>query len=383
MSPGHFAADGHGSVSARRRSFHQLLPEFAPTPLHASSALARFLGVESVLVKDERRRLGLPSFKILGASWAAVRSLEARGLKGIPTIDSVRAFAAGDEPLVFVTATDGNHGRAVAHIASIFGADAIIMLPSAISHARAASIREEGAVVVRISGSYEDAVEAAQKLTDLSANAVLVADTSSDSDEGPGDWVIEGYTTIFEELEEQLEANPAVTAAETLIAIPAGVGALAAACIRYVANSPLLAQSRLITVEPDSAACVKAAIERGAPVRLANAHTSVMATLNAGQVSTAAWPYLATGLESAVSVSDAQLVEALRALARHDLDCGESGAASVAGARAYVTGLPKSRRPRRVIALLTEGVTDPELHRRLLAGPPVESTASNDVVAEA
>jgi diaminopropionate ammonia-lyase len=375
MNPSHVAADGHGSVSVRRRSFHQLLPEFAATPLHASTALADFVGVESVLVKDERCRLGLPSFKILGASWAAVRSLQARGLKGIPTIGSIRAFAADNEPLVFVTATDGNHGRAVAHIARVFGAEAMILLPSAISHARADSIREEGAVVVRISGSYEDAVEAAQKLTDLSANAVLVADTSSDSDEGPGDWVIEGYTTIFEELEEQLEAHPSVTAAETLIAIPAGVGALAAACIRHVANSPLLAQSRLITVEPDSAACVKAAVERGEPVRLANAHTSVMATLNAGQVSTAAWPYLATGLEAAVSVSDDQLVEALRALARHDLDCGESGAASIAGARAFVAGLPKSRSPRRVIALLTEGVTDPDLHRRLLAEPDVASTA--------
>jgi diaminopropionate ammonia-lyase len=363
--PGHAKQGRDDAATDRRRSFHHGLPGFAPTPLHASSALAAFIGVESVLIKDERSRLGLPSFKILGASWATIRSLEALGLDAGATFEEIREFVGG-HALVFVTATDGNHGRAVAHIARIFGGDSVIVLPSAISSARADSIRQEGASVLRVAGSYEDAVESAQILTRLSANAVLVADTSTDANTGPGDWVIEGYATIYEEIEGQLAEYSAEVDDDTIVAIPAGVGALAAAGVRYASRSPLLRNARLITVEPRSAACVKAAVERGEPVRLHNDHSSVMATLNAGHVSSAAWPDLKHGLEAAVAVSDDDLIEALRTLALDGLDCGESGAASVAGARAYIARLPEARRPRRLIALMTEGVTDPDLHRRLL-----------------
>ena len=57
------------------RSFHRSLPGYAPTPLVRVPALAAELGVGRVLVKDESYRLGLPAFKVLGASWACHRAL--------------------------------------------------------------------------------------------------------------------------------------------------------------------------------------------------------------------------------------------------------------------------------------------------------------------
>src|SRR5665648_913730 len=51
-------------------AFHPSLPGFAATPLRPAPKAAQRLGVRSVLVKDESHRLGMPSFKILGASWA-------------------------------------------------------------------------------------------------------------------------------------------------------------------------------------------------------------------------------------------------------------------------------------------------------------------------
>ena len=84
-------------------AFHRSLPGYAPTPLVPVPAIAAELGVGRVLVKDESSRLGLPAFKILGASWACRQVLE-------------RHPAA-----TLVTATDGNHGRAVARMAAHFG----------------------------------------------------------------------------------------------------------------------------------------------------------------------------------------------------------------------------------------------------------------------
>ena len=48
-------------------SFHRGLDGYAPTPVRMLS--------ETVGVKDESGRLGLPAFKILGASWAIERAL--------------------------------------------------------------------------------------------------------------------------------------------------------------------------------------------------------------------------------------------------------------------------------------------------------------------
>src|SRR5688500_9399961 len=56
-------------------AFHRALPGYRPTPLVEAPRAAEALGVERVLVKDESGRLGLPSFKVLGASWATYRAL--------------------------------------------------------------------------------------------------------------------------------------------------------------------------------------------------------------------------------------------------------------------------------------------------------------------
>jgi len=56
--------------SGEVRAYHAGLPGYAPTPLAEIPALAAELGVGRVFVKDESSRLGLPAFKVLGASWA-------------------------------------------------------------------------------------------------------------------------------------------------------------------------------------------------------------------------------------------------------------------------------------------------------------------------
>ena len=86
--------------------------------------IARTLRVGQVLLKNESSRLGLPAFKILGASWAVYRVLEQRlgkSLEPWQTMEELRERVASLRPLTLATATDGNHGRAVAHVAKMFG----------------------------------------------------------------------------------------------------------------------------------------------------------------------------------------------------------------------------------------------------------------------
>ena len=58
------------------RSFHESLPGYSPTRLLSVPHLAAELGVGRMLVKDESSRLGLPAFKVLGASWACRQVLQ-------------------------------------------------------------------------------------------------------------------------------------------------------------------------------------------------------------------------------------------------------------------------------------------------------------------
>ncbi|MGI8890353.1 MAG: pyridoxal-phosphate dependent enzyme, partial [Chthoniobacterales bacterium] len=109
--------------------FHQRLPGYAATPLLDAPQLAQELGIKQLLLKDESSRLGLPAFKILGASWAIYRVLQERnGCSFEPwqTLDELIQRLVPLRPLTLVTATDDNHGRAVAHVAALFGLDAKI-----------------------------------------------------------------------------------------------------------------------------------------------------------------------------------------------------------------------------------------------------------------
>src|SRR3954464_11489568 len=83
-----------------------------PPPVHRLDGLAAEIGVGAVHIKDESDRLGLPAFKILGASWAVERTLRER--------PDVRALVA---------ASAGNHGRAVARVAAWRGLACRIYLP--------------------------------------------------------------------------------------------------------------------------------------------------------------------------------------------------------------------------------------------------------------
>jgi diaminopropionate ammonia-lyase len=333
------------------RAFHEGLPGYAPTPLTEVPGLAAELGAGRAFVKDESSRLGLPAFKILGASWAVRQLL--RGdttASAAATVAELRSLAAARPGLAFVTATDGNHGRAVARMARLAGVPAHVFVPAVTQPPVIAAITAEGAQVTRVAGPYDEAVAAAAEWARAHPGTELIQDTAwPDYQQVPG-WIAEGYSTLFAETDAQLAAAGAAPPA--LVAVPVGVGSLAQAAVahyRAAGARPSRARPALLAVEPDAAACLLASLRAGTPVPVPTAAT-IMAGLNCGTVSAAAWPYLSAGLDAAVAVSDAAAGRAVADLAAAGICAGPSGAASLAGARAVLTG-PGSAARRTALAM--------------------------------
>jgi diaminopropionate ammonia-lyase len=364
------------------RAYHASLPGYAPTPLADVPALAAELGAGRVFVKDESARLGLPAFKVLGASWA-VRQVLARHAPDAtappPGLAGLRALAAGWPDLVLVTATDGNHGRAVARMARLCGAPARVFVPAVTEPATRAAIAGEGAEVVQVAGDYDKAVAAARQWAQNHQGAALVQDTAWPGYEQVPGWIVEGYSTLFGELDAQLAETDAGPPA--LVAVPVGVGSLAqAAVVHYrpaaeqgkattegpsardgpwaqgaigrrgraakgwpgrgqnsAPRQPLPSPTAVLSVEPATAACLLASLRSGALVSIPTAAT-IMAGLNCGTVSAIAWPVLTGGLDAAVAVTDDAARRAAADLGAAGISSGPSGAASLAGVRAALTG---------------------------------------------
>ena len=283
--------------------FHRGLAGYAPTPVHRLDRLAAERGVGAVQMKDESDRLGLPAFKILGASWAVERALRER--------PDVRTLVA---------ASAGNHGRAVAHAAALRELACRVFLPARALAARRRAIAAGGAEVVVVDGRYEDATEAAARAAEADGVA-LIADVGAAG--GPAEWVIDGYATLFSEA--------AAQAAYDVIIVPVGVGSLAAAAARHGA----LVGAQVVGVEPATAACLGASLAHGAPTPVPTPGTT-MAGLDCAEVSAAAWPSLVRGIAGTVTVSDDEAAAAMDELSTYGLAIGECGAAALAALRALL-----------------------------------------------
>jgi diaminopropionate ammonia-lyase len=286
--------------------------------------LAAELGVRAVLVKDESSRLGLPAFKVLGASWAIARVIA--GHTGASTEFSSLRRAAARSGLHLVTATEGNHGRAVARMANLLDLPATVFAPAGMTSAVADAIAAEGADVIRTENDYDSAVAAAAWFSDGDLGRKLVQDTAWDGYEQVPGWIVEGYDTMLEEVNEQLGSMP------DLVAVPVGVGSLAQAVVAHY-RRPAVSHPALLSVEPRTAACVLNSLTAGAPVSVSTGAT-VMAGLKCGTVSALAWPVLRDGCDAAVSVTDTAALQAVSDLDRLGVSSGPSGAAALAGVRA-------------------------------------------------
>ncbi|MDY6948743.1 MAG: pyridoxal-phosphate dependent enzyme [Pseudomonadota bacterium] len=251
-----------------RALWTHLWPQSRPTPLLELPALARLTGVGRVFVKVEAQR-PLGSFKSLGGMTAGVRAL-ARAA-AIEHLDTLFSSSAGRALPKLICASEGNHGLAVAAAAHKARTKAVVYLPKAVTETRAARIAAFGADIVRIDGTYDDAVLAAEAAVKR-GEGLLISDTSSDPHSIVVNDVMAGYGLMAEELIEQFH-EPSRTR-PTHLFVQAGVGGLAAAMVEGL--QPLLrAPARFLIVEPEAAPCVAHAMTLGRPTLVnGELHTS-------------------------------------------------------------------------------------------------------------
>jgi diaminopropionate ammonia-lyase family len=347
------------------------------TPVWQLPQLAQRLRFGQISVKDESTRSPLGSFKVLGAPIALLRLIGRRWPgKNFKPEDLLAGRHARDlKDFVVISATDGNHGRALAAAAKSLGCRCVIVLHAHVSIEREAPIAALGAEIVRITGNYDESVQEAARLA--AANGwQVVSDTSYEGyEEIPRD-VMQGYAAIVDELlESGSAAEPCPPRPYTHVILQGGVGGLAAGVVSYFWECLGDQRPNFIVVEPEQADCLYQSARLGRPATATGSVDSVMAGLACGETSPLAWRFLQPAVDFFMTVSDEQAVDAMRTLASGEggdapILSGESGAAGLAALKDLAaspelrqkTGLtPDSR----VLLINTEGATAPAVYAQL------------------
>ncbi|MGB0439699.1 MAG: pyridoxal-phosphate dependent enzyme [Paracoccaceae bacterium] len=305
-------------------------PHHGVTPLIASATLAQAAGVGMVYIKDERARMGLGSFKALGAAY-------------VIACDAQAGRAAGRS---YVTASAGNHGLSVAAGAAAFGAHAVVYLAETVPESFADRLRATGAEVRRAGAIYEDSMAAATQAAQ-DDGLTLLSDSSWPGYTAPPHRLMEGYLTLM------AEAIDAMPAAPDHIFLQAGVGGLAGACAALArlrwGDGP-----QITVVEPDAAPAIQDSLKAGAPV-ISTGPVSAMGRLDCKEPSLIALRGLARDADGALTLTEAQGQAGADLAAAQGLETTASGAAGLSGLlAARAAGLAVAS-DATVLVILSEG----------------------------
>ncbi|MDF2678895.1 MAG: putative diaminopropionate ammonia-lyase [Brevibacillus sp.] len=367
----------------RAHGYLQSFCQYLPTPLVSLPGLAQELRIGQLFVKDESYRFGLNAFKVLGAAYAMGSYLCERLGRSIEDVDfdMLRSEEVRSQigPVTFVTATDGNHGRAVAWAAAQLGHQAVVYLPKGSSQERVAAIREVGADAHVINGNYDEAVRLSEKVAQERGWQV-VQDTAWNGYTTIPAWIMQGYTMMAAEAIRQM-AEQLPEKRPTHLFLQAGVGSMAGAVLGYFVQQ--LGQDYPVTViiEPHAAACmyVSASIGDGESHVATGDLQTIMAGLACGEPNPLAWDILHNYADAYVSCPDHVAATGMRILAAPTgsdpkIVSGESGAIGV-GLLAAIMQKEEGRLLKRqlgidedsvILCFNTEGDTDKEQYRRIV-----------------
>lgn len=364
------------------RHLHQSVTVYQETPLVPLDDLAKRLGVKGIYVKDESKRFGLNAFKGLGGIYVLSRTVcEKLGLD-ITTTDFTELqkpeYREKIADIVFVTATDGNHGKGIAWAAGQLGCQSKVYMPKGSSPRRAQAIRDAGKADVTITDmGYDDTVRYAEEMS-RKYGWTLLQDTSWPGYEEIPRWIIQGYTTMAWEALRQLEAY---APRPTHVFLQAGVGAMAGGVTGFLVNYYGEQCPDITIVEPAEVACIFESARQAdqAPHAAVGSGETIMAGLNCGEPCTVTWPILRDCADHYMACPDYVSARGMRLLAA---PCGEDGKI-VSGESGAVTlgalsllmerselaearermGLTKDSV---VLLFNTEGDTDPQSYRDIV-----------------
>jgi threonine dehydratase len=290
-------------VAAGRR----LAPHLPPTPLVHSPWLSARTSADV--------RLKLESLQV-------TRSFKVRG-----ALNALTRLAAATPPPVVVTASAGNHGRAVAWAAERLGLRAVVFTPAAAPQAKLGPIRSHGADLRPIAADYEDAERMAMEFA-RSTGAVFVSPYSHED-------VIAGGGTVALEIR---EAWPEV---DTIVVAIGGGGLISGIARLAKAVTPRI---RVVGVEAAMSCAFSAARAAGRIVPITAGPTLADGLGGNVEPETLTWDYVRDLVDEVVTVSEQDLAEGLRGLVAQDHLVAEgAGIAAVAAVAAGRVALDSAR----------------------------------------
>ncbi|WP_229428398.1 hydroxyectoine utilization dehydratase EutB [Microvirga pudoricolor] len=298
------------------------------TPLDPSPSLSRSCGVPVLLKRESRQTTG--SFKLRGAT-NAVLSLgseaRARGL---------------------VTASTGNHGRALAHAAKAAGVRAVVCMSALVPANKVEAVRALGAEIRIVGRSQDDAQDEVDRLVRQEGLAEIPPFDHPD--------VIAGQGTVGLEIAEDCPQAE-------LVLVPLSGGGLAAGVAAAIKGK--LTQARVIGVSMERGAAMAASLLAGRPVSVEELET--FADSLGGGIGLAN-RYTFAGcrdlLDGTVLLTEDEIAAGIRHAHAQDGEVLE-GAGAVGIAALLARKVPLSGP---VVVLLSGSNIDPVRHRALVGG---------------
>ncbi len=371
-NPYRFSGQSIKENSDTAYNFHKTLPGYLPTPLLNLRHFAKKIGIGDCYIKDESQRLGLNAFKVLGASYAMAEEIKKYVPEGQSNLsfESIKSHKTSIKDLTFVTATDGNHGRAVAWCAEQYGCRAVVFMPKGSSEIRLKSILEHKAKAEITELNYDETVKYAESEA-IKNNWVLLQDSSWPGYTEVPRNIMVGYKTMVQEFFEQTSDWP------THVIAQAGVGSFAASIFSSFISSTKQ-QPKFILLEPSGAACFFNSVKVGdKKPHLTPDLNTMMAGLSCGMPSILAWDIIVPITDIFVICEDNIAIKGMQILSQPtegdpSIISGESGAVPIGFLHEVATNpLYSDLRDQlqldvssKVLFFSTEGDTDPELYKK-------------------
>jgi threonine dehydratase len=270
------------------------------TPLQAAPALSEALGNRILLKREDLQPTF--SFKIRGAYNKLVQLSDAQKARGV------------------ITASAGNHAQGVALAARELAIAATIVMPSTTPELKVLGVRSRGAEALLHGESFPFALAHALQLAEQTGRTFVSPFDDPD--------VIAGQGTVAMEILRQHQGPL------DAIFVPVGGGGLIAGIAAYVKY--LRPEVRIIGVESEHSACLKAALQADARVVLPSVGTFADGVAVA-QIGAYGFEVCRFCVDEVVTVSNDELCAAIKNIYDDTRSITEpSGALAVAGIKQYV-----------------------------------------------
>ena len=347
---------------------------YNPTPLLSLKKIASKIGVKNIYYKDESSRFGLGSFKALGGTYGVLKFLYNTLKKEVGdevTIERIRkgSYTNLISKLTVTTATDGNHGRAVAFGAKLFGCKCQIYIHSEVSSGRQKAMESLKANVIRVSGNYDESFRVC--INEANKNGWhIISDTSYESYTKYPKYIMAGYTVMAKEIGEQLKNK----SMPTHVFLQGGVGSFPASISSYFWQEHNT-NIKNVVVESELAHCLIKSAQNNTLTSFKIKEETIMAGLSCGKPSLLGWEILNQSADHFITIDDSSITNTMRLL-YNNIPKIESGESSVAGLVALIDLMKKNDVVKKIginkesIVLLfgTEGATDPEIYKSIIKG---------------